>query len=135
MEVSDIEPSSSSAIVHGVVIGEVSRVLFLLVAVTLFNHFPVPSSTILLSSSPQPFLSLHPRAKEYRVSNLHHFILRGMVDRTSQIWIVSNFHHSFLVAWLTVPAKYGASVHDANYFCITKHLYGSIRKFIVFVCT
>ena len=61
MEVSDIEPSSSSAIVHGVVVGEVSRVLFLLVAVTLFNRFPVPSSTILFSSS-QPFLSLHPRA-------------------------------------------------------------------------
>ena len=57
-----------------------------------------------------------------------------MVDRTSQIWIVSNLHRSFLVAWLTVPTKYGASVHDADYLRITKHLYGSIRKFIVFVC-
>ena len=37
------------------------------------------------------------------------------------------------MAWLTVPAKYGASVHDADYFRITKHLYGSICKFIVFV--
>ena len=33
-----------------------------------------------------------------------------MVDRTSQIWSVSNLCRSFLVTWLTVPAKYGLSV-------------------------
>ena len=40
--------------------------------------------------------------------------------------IISNLYCSFFVVCLTVPAKYGASAHDVDYFRITKHLYGSI---------
>ena len=43
------------------------------------------------------------------------FIPCGMVDCTSQIWSVSNLCCLFLVAWLTVPAKYGVSVIFAVY--------------------
>ena len=67
--------------------------------------------------------------------NLHHFILRGMVDRTSLIWSGRNLCHFIVCAWLTVSAYYGTSGHEDGYFRITKHLYGSIRKFIMFVCT
>ena len=85
---------------------------------------------------------------EYSVSNLRRFIHHGMVDHTSLIWInhilcrfiardmvdhtsliwsYHNFYHSLFVAWLTLPAKYGTSVNETEYFYITQHLYGSIR--------
>ena len=60
MELSHIDPSSSSAIVHGVVVGnvsptlltswrnaDISHALFLLPAMTLFSCFSVPYSMIL----------------------------------------------------------------------------------------
>ena len=58
---------------------------------SLFSSFSVPSSMILLSSSPQPLLSFH------------HSI-------TCQINRVSNLSHSFFMAWLTVPTKYGVTI-------------------------
>ena len=84
---------------------------------------------------------------EYSVSNLRRFIHCGMVDHTSLIWInhilcrfiacgmvdhtsliwsYRNFCHSLFMAWLTLPAKYGTSVNEAEYFYITQHLYESI---------
>ena len=69
---------------------------------------------------------------EYNISNLRHFIHRGMVDCSSLIWIDRNLYHSFFMARLTVPAQYGTSVNEAEYFCITQYLYGSTHKFIVF---
>ena len=54
-----------------------------------------------------------------------------MVDPISLIGIDRAF--SLFAPWLTVPALYGTSVNEAEYFCVTQHLYGSICKFIVFV--
>ena len=54
-----------------------------------------------------------------------------MVDPISLIGISRAF--SLFAPWLTVPALYGTSVNEAEYFCVTQHLYGSICKFIVFV--
>ena len=41
---------------------------------------------------------------------------------------------SFFVEQLTVPAKYGVSIHKADHFHIAKHLYVIICKLILFVC-
>ena len=70
---------------------------------------------------------------EYSVSNLRHFIHRGIVDRPSLIWSYYNLCCLFFVTWLTIPDKYGTTVNEAEHFCVTQHLYGSIHKFIVFV--
>ena len=80
---------------HGVLTSLVCCSWFQL-SFSLFSSFCVLSITI-------------SRAK-YSVSILRHFIIRGIVDRTSHIWSDRNLSLLFFVAWLTVPAIYGVTV-------------------------
>ena len=74
---------------------------------SLFCSFSAPFNTILLSSSSQPLLSVHRRPHPKMSTEqgtesviestcLRHFIHRGMVDHTSQIWSNRNLHRFIL---------------------------------------
>ena len=56
---------------------------------------------------------------EYSANNLSQFIHRDIIYRTSLIWNNHNLCHLFFVAWLTVPAFYGAStifaIHSSDH--------------------
>ena len=52
----------------------------------------------------------HRGSNEYSVSNLCCFIVHGMVECTSLIWINRNLYCSFFVTWLIVTALYGTTV-------------------------
>ena len=81
---------------------DVSHMLFLLPTVTFsfFSWFSVPSSTIILSCSPQTLLCFHDTCtstSQIKIfSNLLSYILGGLVDHISLKWNVSKRNQIFL---------------------------------------
>ena len=85
-----------------------------------------PSSSVLLMVSTAC-------ANKHSVSNLHHYIHRGMVHHTNLIWS-DHYLCSYIVHGMVNCTSLIRNISTwIEHFHVTKHLYGSICKFIIFV--